>query len=827
MSRGFNIRRLISTRARSKEPERTEAEEWAKLQSEEEWAKLQSETEEWAKLQSAGLPGIRIDSRPTTPRPQSSRQTPIVIGTPPSIHGSPGPLRPRYHDTARSSISSRGSGDKPAAFSSPSLDVSGFRRPSLCSTPPKSSRSESPFHSASDYDHDHSLSLPRDNVRLPITPASSRPGTAHSSGSRADRSRASSVSTVDKDRDASPQGGNEAVTPGNIPYSIKQLIRETDQAFNALDGALVTIDAPRTPRTGSGELPNLPPIDTQVQHPPVHNPQTQHAHAHAHAQQPPSKKFQYRVYPPPTVTPSFPPLPPQVVAAAAAKRTQTTAAVKAKRRNSRSTTPPMKPSKPQRRSMSGKPPVKKDSKWTENVSDLLSGKLFGKIEVDEMLTPAQIEAYKLQRECRQQQQEQQKQEQKQQKEQQQQQAAMADATADFKVADKPMHEAPVFDSDTLDTPIEPFHMDDLPLRIGSSGVRLTASTPIEEKQNHNVLMDAIDRHGDELPQASAGNTTSTQEGPATTETSDHGASMSIHNHYLAGKHPELPTISESGAGEDEMLLAPPADTRDTDSIFDSEYVFFESTPFTMTIQGFQHGPIRLAKADICPEPPMLGPDDGLDWTAFQMAIIGGAGDYFTDSDYTIRQREAEEVEAICDWWQQWGFDNPGGLVTSASEEPSSPSTISGESTLDGDRLYQEIGADNPYSTHHDWRHLRRTQTPSEAPEAVVSTRHSGALGLSDCNLRLSVHSDKMYNSSSIKKWNADGHVERILDRGRVGSLGSLPPSPMLDLQVITSDNGDVDYVPMGYNLSHDLGDFLSWEAENVYSDNAIYDGGMI
>ncbi|KAI0120409.1 hypothetical protein BJ170DRAFT_589145, partial [Xylariales sp. AK1849] len=56
---------------------------------------------------------------------------------------------------------------------------------------------------------------------------------------------------------------------------------------------------------------------------------------------------------------------------------------------------------------------------------------------------------------------------------------------------------------------------------------------------------------------------------------------------------------------------------------------------------------------------------------------------------------------------------------------------------------------------------------------------------------------------------------------------SMPQSPMLDLQVIRSDNGDVDYIPMGYNLSHDLGDFLNWEAEHVYSDNASYDGGVM
>ena len=48
-------------------------------------------------------------------------------------------------------------------------------------------------------------------------------------------------------------------------------------------------------------------------------------------------------------------------------------------------------------------------------------------------------------------------------------------------------------------------------------------------------------------------------------------------------------------------------------------------------------------------------------------------------------------------------------------------------------------------------------------------------------------------------------------------VDSLPQSPMLDLVMTTAVDGSKEFVPMGYNLGHDLGDFLKWESENVYA----------
>lgn len=49
-------------------------------------------------------------------------------------------------------------------------------------------------------------------------------------------------------------------------------------------------------------------------------------------------------------------------------------------------------------------------------------------------------------------------------------------------------------------------------------------------------------------------------------------------------------------------------------------------------------------------------------------------------------------------------------------------------------------------------------------------------------------------------------------------MDSLPQSPMLNLEFMEDVKGEEYVVPMGYNLSHDLGDFLAWEAQNVWGD---------
>jgi hypothetical protein len=59
-------------------------------------------------------------------------------------------------------------------------------------------------------------------------------------------------------------------------------------------------------------------------------------------------------------------------------------------------------------------------------------------------------------------------------------------------------------------------------------------------------------------------------------------------------------------------------------------------------------------------------------------------------------------------------------------------------------------------------------------------------------------------------------------RTRSPSMDSLPQSPMMDLVVSHDVEGNEYMVPMGFNLSHDLGDFLTWHAEHV---SGMFGGG--
>lgn len=468
-----------------------------------------------------------------------------------------------------------------------------------------------------------------------------------------------------------------------------------------------------------------------------------------------------------------------------------------------------KPMKPQRKAGAVKHAAKQHaSRWaiSENVSELFSGKLFHKIEADEMLTPMQLEAYKLRR--------------------------LTKLQLQLQTSEEALA-VPALDVESTETPNEPFFMDDLPSRIGSSGVKLTVSTPIEEKADSvpfggPVKRDFSAQHRDD--ELFLDNTERSRRSgwPKEESESSYGRAalpvppVKSQLRYMVRKQlPALPCIPESThspatSDEDELFLG--SDQSAAAVVADSEFVYLRSSSCTLTVPAFRHGPIRLSKADISPD-PLLGADEGLDWTAFQMAILGGAGDWFSDSQDTIREREAEELDDLRDWWDSWCFERTGGLVTHETEEGEDEPPSPTDSTLSGGDLsefsYAEIERDNPYSAHHGWQRDGDHATAEGRPADVGLPPRTSSRGFW-------LDTDKLYDGGAIERWSTDWPDDDD-GEGRV----SLPQSPMLDIQVIRSDNGDVDYVPMGYNLGHDLGDFLRWEAEHVYSDGNLWDGGVI
>lgn len=212
----------------------------------------------------------------------------------------------------------------------------------------------------------------------------------------------------------------------------------------------------------------------------------------------------------------------------------------------------------------------------------------------------------------------------------------------------------------------------------------------------------------------------------------------------------------------------------------SNIISLQSTPFTWTSPLFRHGPILIERA--AKEQTFQSPqEEVLDWTAFQMAILGtmdpDGGDQRDDWEWEADERELDE---IMNWWEGFGFEGFGGLERPAPEKvTAAPSHLAPNQLRDDDK---EVHSLPPYAELE----LGTTQNSGKASPISFKQRITGALtGIS-----------RAENRSSV----AD----------------SLPPSPMLDLLVMTPLSEDWDVrIPMGFNLGHDLGDFLRWEAKHV------------
>ncbi|GKU09311.1 unnamed protein product, partial [Fusarium langsethiae] len=91
---------------------------------------------------------------------------------------------------------------------------------------------------------------------------------------------------------------------------------------------------------------------------------------------------------------------------------------------------------------------------------------------------------------------------------------------------------------------------------------------------------------------------------------------------------------------------------------DHKYIYFESTPYTLTQPSFRHGPIALSQEMLRERTKVT--DDDLDWAAFQMAIMGGAGDLVGDGQ---DDEDTRQLEDMTSWLSAFGFETYGALIT--------------------------------------------------------------------------------------------------------------------------------------------------------------------
>lgn len=226
-----------------------------------------------------------------------------------------------------------------------------------------------------------------------------------------------------------------------------------------------------------------------------------------------------------------------------------------------------------------------------------------------------------------------------------------------------------------------------------------------------------------------------------------------------------------------------------------------STPYSLTAPLFKHGHIRLNKTSNSSDnsgtgtPLHVGTPRHvvgsepmpLDWTAFQIAIAGGAGNFLDSGKFeneTQQQETDQDIEDILDWWLGFGFagrDKGIGRVMSAPPKP---------------KKQKKKKSSRPRPDTQ----LQLAELPgSSVLRAKETDRWSG----------ISNVSSRPFSFCSEKEI-------CVTNRGSgYESDHSLPDSPMEEISPEALEQGKA--VPMGSNLGHDLPDFLRWERSVMHS----------
>lgn len=232
---------------------------------------------------------------------------------------------------------------------------------------------------------------------------------------------------------------------------------------------------------------------------------------------------------------------------------------------------------------------------------------------------------------------------------------------------------------------------------------------------------------------------------------------------------------------------------------DEANIYLRSTPYTMTQPSFEHGPITFSKAEVGKGAMKM--DETMDWTAFQMAILGGANDI---GDIVDDYEDTRLADDLVEWFDDHGFEDWGRMINE-------------------DEAMRELEDEEPSEAElHD---LKATTAPQAARGSISSASSSTS----------SLSSDMSATSAAPQPLNIRRKrpplptlTSRCLP-SRDGSLGnsmqSLVKTPAVEGRspMVVGDTGpggvheSVADAPMGFNLNNDLGDFLQYEAEYAYA----------
>ncbi|RDL32994.1 uncharacterized protein BP5553_08433 [Venustampulla echinocandica] len=235
---------------------------------------------------------------------------------------------------------------------------------------------------------------------------------------------------------------------------------------------------------------------------------------------------------------------------------------------------------------------------------------------------------------------------------------------------------------------------------------------------------------------------------------------------------------------------------------DPRYVFIPSTPFTLTSACFRHGPIRFEREqlmDIYHSRALNeykgAEEEQLDWTAFQMAILGTMEENRTVNNE--REQDEKECEDIFRWWAGFGFAGWGAMVTGSKG-------VRQRKIKKGiRRSTRDVGMKADEENDHE-----------QSDDSVSSDSSSEGTGYPTMKKRLEINATPPTSNSNIATYITDPQVVNTHSGTR-----HLSRSPMPNF--ITTNNqkaegrSATEAMPMGFNLERDLGDFLNWEVSHV------------
>ncbi|PHH88109.1 hypothetical protein CDD83_7954 [Cordyceps sp. RAO-2017] len=237
---------------------------------------------------------------------------------------------------------------------------------------------------------------------------------------------------------------------------------------------------------------------------------------------------------------------------------------------------------------------------------------------------------------------------------------------------------------------------------------------------------------------------------------------------------------------------------------DEKVIYLKSTPLSSANRAFRHGPIVFPR----PETDMgkcrvEDVDETVDWTAFQMAILGGAGDLMSGMYEDDQNLMADEM---VEWFETFGFETHGQLIAANGPRRQDASQLAALSSS---------ASSAPAAKHSD----------AELPIPVQSERHF--MRRRDGYGRPGGGADtvRFFRSGNKKRGGRHGETEGSLRRGQPGKRGLLAPEslrarprPLVVGEEVPEEASErmTETAPMGCNLERDLDEFLRWERQFAF-----------